>query len=194
MAVEQINSYSELAEKIKKIPNAYLLLYKEGSDQSDCARKNIEDVANLNKDASIFLANVAEVRDIHTEYNITSVPTMLEFEKGKFKNTIKGCHQKDFYQNLLDHIIFEAKAAERPQKRVTVYTTPTCSWCTTVKNYLRKNGIRYTEVNVASDQNAAQNMVSKSGQQGVPQTEVDGQMVIGFDQMKLNKLLEIKTN
>lgn len=194
MAVEQINSYSELAEKIKKIPNAYLLLYKEGSDQSDCARKNVEDVANLNKDASIFLANVAEVRDIHTEYNITSVPTMLEFEKGNFKNTIKGCHQKDFYQNLLDHIIFEVKAAERPQKRVTVYTTPTCSWCTTVKNYLRKNGIRYTEVNVASDQNAAQNMVSISGQQGVPQTEVDGQMVIGFDQMKLNKLLEIKTN
>jgi len=194
MAVEQINSYSELAEKIKKTPNAYLLLYKEGSDQSDCARKNIEDVANSNKDASIFLANVAEVRDIHTEYNITSVPTMLEFEKGNFKNIIKGCHQKDFYQNLLDHIIFEAKAAERPQKRVTVYTTPTCSWCTTVKNYLRKNGIRYTEVNVASDQNAAQDMVSKSGQQGVPQTEVDGQMVIGFDQMKLNKLLEIKTN
>lgn len=194
MAVEQINSYSELAEKIKKIPNAYLLLYKEGSDQSDCARKNIEDVANSNKDASIFLANVAEVKDIHTEYNITSVPTMLEFVEGNFRNTIKGCHQKDFYQNLLDHIIFEAKAAERPQKRVTVYTTPTCPWCTTVKNYLKKNGVRYTEVNVASDQNAAQNMVSKSGQQGVPQTEVDGQMVIGFDQMKLNKLLEIKTN
>ncbi|MFC2124299.1 glutaredoxin domain-containing protein [Bacteroidota bacterium] len=191
MAVEQVNSYAELTEKIKNIRNAYLLLYKEGSDQSECAKRNIVEVASSNKDAKIFLANVAEVRDIHPEYSITSVPSMLEFEKGNFKNTIKGCHQKDFYQNLLDHIIFEAKAAERPQKRVTVYTTPSCPWCTTVKNYLRKNGVRYSEVDVASDQNAAQNMVSKSGQQGVPQTEVDGKMVIGFDQTKLNQLLEI---
>ena len=49
-------------------------------------------------------------------------------------------------------------------------------------------------MDVASDQGAAQSMVSKSGQQGVPQTEVDGQMVIGFDQKKLNQLLEIKAN
>ena len=194
MAIENINSFTELSQKIENVPNAYLLLYKEGSDQSECAKKNIEEVANANKDAKIFAANVAVVRDIHTQYNVTSVPTMLAFDKGNFKNTIKGCHQKDFYQNLLDHIIYEAKAAERPQKRVTVYTTSTCPWCTTVKNYLRKNGIRYTEVNVASDQSAAQSMVSKSGQQGVPQTEIDGQMVIGFDQTKLNQLLEIKTN
>ena len=194
MAVEQVNSHVELIEKIKDVPNAYLLLYKEGSDQSECAKRNVEEVANANNDVKVFLANVVEVRDIHPEYSITSVPSMLEFEKGNFKNTIKGCHQKAFYQNLLDHIIFEAKAAERPQKRVTVYTTPACPWCTTVKSYLRKNGIRYSEVDVASDQNAAQNMVSKSGQQGVPQTEVNGQMVIGFDQTKLNQLLEIKTN
>ena len=84
-------------------------------------------------------------------------------------------------------LTFEAKAAERPQKNVTLYTTPTCPWCTTVKNYLRKNRVRYSEVDVASDQAAAQSMVSKSGQQGVPQTEIDGQMVIGFDQKKLNR-------
>ena len=63
-----------------------------------------------------------------------------------------------------------------------------------MKNYLRKHGIRYSEIDVASDQNAAQNMVSKSGQQGVPQTEVNGEMVIGFDQAKLNRLLEIQSN
>lgn len=194
MAVEQINSHEELTKKIQNVANAYLLLYKEGSDQSDCAKRNVEEVATSNKDAKIFMADVARVRDIHPEYKITSVPAMLEFEKGAFKNTIKGCHHKEFYQNLLDRIIFEAKAAERPQKRVTVYTTPTCTWCTTVKTYLRKNGIRYTEIDVAKDESAAREMVNKSGQQGVPQTEINGQMVIGFDQMKLNRLLEIKTN
>ena len=192
MAVETINSHKELIEKLNNESRSYVLLYKEGSDQSECALKNVEAVAEENRDAKIFLANVTQVRDIHSKYNISTVPSLIEFDKGVFKNTIKGCHQKDFYQTLLDQIIYEAKIKERPQKSVKVYTTPTCPWCTTVKNYLKKNGIRYTEVDVARDQNAAQDMVSKSGQQGVPQTEVDGSMVIGFDQTKLNRLLDIK--
>jgi len=192
MAVETINSHKELIEKLNNESRSYVLLYKEGSDQSECALKNVEAVAKENRDAKIFLANVKQVRDIHSKYNISTVPSLIEFDKGVFKNTIKGCHQKDFYQTLLDQIIYEAKIKERPQKSVKVYTTPTCPWCTTVKNYLKKNGIRYTEVDVARDQNAAQDMVSKSGQQGVPQTEVDGSMVIGFDQTKLNRLLDIK--
>jgi len=192
MAVETINSHKELVDKLDKDSRSYVLLYKEGSDQSECALKNVVAVAQDNAEANIFVANVSLVRDIHINYNINTVPSLIEFEKGVYRNTFKGCHQKDFYQTLLDHIIYEAKIKERPQKNVTVYTTPTCPWCTTVKNYLKKNGIRYSEVDVARDQNAAQNMVSKSGQQGVPQTEVDGNMVIGFDQTKLNRLLDIK--
>lgn len=194
MSVKSIHSNAELLDKIRDGGRTYVLLYKEGSEQSECAKKNIEAVAVKNSDVHMFFVNVKEVRDIHGNYNISTVPTLLEFDGDKYKNAFKGCHKEDFYQTLIDHIIFEARAAERPQKSVTVYTTPTCPWCTTVKNYLRKNGVRYTEVDVASDQGAAQNMVSKSGQQGVPQTEIDGQMVIGFDQKKLNELLEIKLN
>jgi glutaredoxin-like YruB-family protein len=194
MVVESLSSQAELLEKVKGEKRSYVLLYKEGSEQSECAKKNVEAVAVRNSGAKIYMANVRDVRDIHGNYNITSVPALIEFESGEFRNTFKGCHKEDFYQTLLDHVIFEARAAERPQKNVTVYTTPTCPWCTTVKNYLRKNGIRYNEVDVASDQSAAQSMVSKSGQQGVPQTDIDGQMVIGFDQKKLNQLLEIKIN
>jgi len=194
MAVETVSSHDELLNNIRNEKRSYVLLYKEGSEQSECAKKNVEAVAEKNQGANIFAANVKNVRDIHGNYNITTVPALLEFEVGEFKNAFKGCHKEDFYQTLLDHIIFEARAAERPQKSVTLYTTPTCPWCTTVKNYLRKNGVRYSEVDVAADQSAAQSMVSKSGQQGVPQTEIDGQMVIGFDQTKLNQLLEIKIN
>jgi len=35
-------------------------------------------------------------------------------------------------------------------------------------------------------------MVRKSGQQGVPQTEINGQMIVGFDRSRINQLLEIK--
>ena len=50
----------------------------------------------------------------------------------------------------------------------------------------------YSEINVSKDQNAAEAMVRKSGQQGVPQTDINGTMVIGFDKVKINKLLGIQ--
>jgi glutaredoxin-like YruB-family protein len=78
---------------------------------------------------------------------------------------------------------------EKPSKNVVVYTTPTCSWCTTVKRHLQENGIQYREINVAADQKAAEEMVRKSGQQGVPQTEINGQIVVGFDKTRINSLL-----
>jgi glutaredoxin-like YruB-family protein len=185
-----------LLDQLGNASRSYLLLYKEGADQSDCALKNLRALELDAPDIQLMAANVKEVRDIHTQYGVNSVPTLLAFEDLEFKNLVKGCHEENFYKSYFENIIFELKAGndDKPSKRVTVYTTPTCPWCTTVKNYLRKHGIRYSEVDVASDQSAAQSMVSKSGQQGVPQTEVNGEMVIGFDQAKLNRLLEIQSN
>ena len=171
-------------------------MYKSGSQQSDCAYNNLTGLEVNSKDIRVVAADVNNVRDIHEKYNITSVPSLLEFKSGALRNIVKGCHEEGFYKSYFDNVIYELKVAsnDKPQKRVTVYTTPTCSWCTTVKNYLRKHGVRYTEIDVASDQNAAKDMVSKSGQQGVPQTDINGNMVIGFDQSKINRLLEIKSN
>jgi len=45
---------------------------------------------------------------------------------------------------------------------------------------------------VSKDQKAAEAMVRKSGQLGVPQTEINGQMIVGFDRDRINRLLEIK--
>lgn len=196
MEVTQINAHRELLDQIRDAKNVYLLLYKSGSQQSDCAYKNLNTVKIDSEDIKVLAADVTNVRDIHEQYGVTSVPTLLEFKSGALKNLVKGCHEEGFYKSYFDNIIYELKISsnDKPAKRVTVYTTPTCPWCTTVKNYLRKHGIRYTEVDVASDQNAAKDMVSKSGQQGVPQTDINGSMVIGFDQTKLNRLLEIKSN
>ena len=196
MKVKSIHSHGELINELGKSKNAYLLLYKKESENSACAKKNIEDVELDSEDIHVYSADVAEVRDIHGNYGIKSVPTLIEFEESKFKNVLKGCLDPEYYKSYFENIIYELKAdaEDKPSKRVTVYTTPTCPWCTTVKNFLRKHGVRYSEVNVASDQSAAQAMVSKSGQQGVPQTEINGEMVIGFDQAKLNRLLELKAN
>lgn len=196
MKISNIHSHMELLGELPKSKNSYLLLYKSDSDQSNCARNNLEKVALDTEDIRVYSADVTAVRDIHGNYGIKSVPTLLEFEGNTFKNVLKGCLDPGYYKAYFENIIFELKAEadDKPRKSVTVYTTPTCPWCTTVKNFLKKNGVRYTEVDVAGDQNAAKAMVSKSGQQGVPQTEINGEMVIGFDQAKLNRLLELKAN
>lgn len=196
MKVKSIHSHDELINELGKSKSAYLLLYKKESGNSACAKRNIEEVKLDSDDIHVYSADVTEVRDIHQNYGITTIPTLIEFKESKFKNVLKGCLAPENYKSYFENIIYELKAdaADNPSKRVTVYTTPTCPWCTTVKNFLKKHGVRYSEVNVASDQSAAQAMVSKSGQQGVPQTEINGEMVIGFDQAKLNRLLELKAN
>ncbi len=193
MKIEQIASYEELADRIQNRERSYLLLYKKGNESSDCAIQHLSGT-QVAEDLHVFAADVATVRDIHSRYNITTVPSLLEFEGGKYKNVLKGCHDTGFYQSYFENIVYQLRTGsdEKPSKSVTVYTTPSCPWCTTLKNFLRKNGVRYTEVDVASDEQAARDMVSKSGQQGVPQTDIDGQMVLGFDQSKLNRLLELK--
>lgn len=77
------------------------------------------------------------------------------------------------------------------QKKVIMFTTPTCSHCTTAKRYLREQGIKFREVDVSRDQKASQDMVRKTGQQGVPQLWIDNRPVVGFDRNKINRLLGI---
>jgi len=74
-------------------------------------------------------------------------------------------------------------------KRVVVYSTPACPWCARVKEYLSQKGVAYQEYDVASDRNAALEMIEKTRQMGVPVTVIDDQFVVGFDQGELDRLL-----
>jgi len=188
MEIKDINSLSELEVQLKEKENLFLLLYKKGSEQSDCAFENLK---NIEDDLEVLAADVSQVRDIHPKYEIKSAPSFLEFRKGKLVNTYKGCHEKDFFKNLIQGSVFTAAndSEEKPQKRVTVYPTPTCSWCTRLKTYLDMKGVRYTDVDVSRDQKAAEDLVKRSGQQGVPQTDINGQIIVGFDQKRIDTLL-----
>lgn len=74
---------------------------------------------------------------------------------------------------------------------VKIYSTPTCPWCVRVKQYLSSKNIAYTDVDVSKDRNAAMEMVKKSGQQGVPVVDIDGNIIVGFDQGRIDSLLGI---
>jgi len=77
-------------------------------------------------------------------------------------------------------------------KKVVVYSTPTCPYCTMVKDYLSDNNVEYEEKDVSVDEKARDEMTEKSGQMGVPVIDVDGEMVMGFDKEKLAKLLDLE--
>ena len=64
---------------------------------------------------------------------------------------------------------------------VKVYSTPTCPWCHKLKDWMKEKGIKFQDIDVSSDQEAVQKMIEKSGQMGVPQTEVNGKMIVGFN-------------
>lgn len=73
--------------------------------------------------------------------------------------------------------------------QITVYTTTTCPYCVMLKNYLTSEGIPFKEVNVQQDQAAANRLVATTGQLGVPQTEVNGNWVLGYDPDSIKKYL-----
>ncbi|MCC6674500.1 MAG: PDZ domain-containing protein [Thermomicrobiales bacterium] len=73
---------------------------------------------------------------------------------------------------------------------VTVYTTSTCPWCDRVKDFLGKAGVPYEEKRVDSDYDAAMEMIQRSGQQGVPVIAADNDIIVGFDQPRLARIVE----
>jgi len=60
------------------------------------------------------------------------------------------------------------------------------------KDFLKKNGVKFEDVNVQEDRKAAIEMINKTGQNGVPVIEVDGQIIIGFDRKKLVEVLGLE--
>ena len=74
-------------------------------------------------------------------------------------------------------------------KKVAIYSTPTCPYCKRAKDYLSRKGIPYTDINVAQDREKAKEMIQKSGQMGVPVITIDNEIVVGFNQALLEKLL-----
>ena len=64
---------------------------------------------------------------------------------------------------------------------VKVFSTKTCPWCTKVKEYLDEKGVAFEEVDVAADRAAAMEMVKKSGQMGVPVTQIGEKFIVGYN-------------
>ncbi|GAB1402849.1 MAG: thioredoxin family protein [Lentimicrobiaceae bacterium] len=193
MNVKEIRALDELKAILAANQRTFLLLYKGGSSTSGCAESYLNEAAATLNDGTILKADALQARDIHPHYNIDTVPSFMIFEGKELKNVVKGCQTASYYKNIIENQLFSSTTSTSGSSypRVTVYTTPTCPWCTTLKNYLRQHKVPFTDINVAADPNMAQELVRKSGHTGVPQTEINGQMIVGFDKARLNSILNI---
>lgn len=187
----KVDSLSDLKKKSKAKSNYWLFIYKSSSENSVCAYDSLKNADRKSEDINVFCADVNDVKDIHTEYDVTSVPTLLKFENDKFSGIYKGCNDASYYTSLFTDSIYSASGNnDAPnQKSVRVYSTPSCSWCTRLKDYLKENKIKFRDIDVSKDEKAAAEMVKRSGQQGVPQSIIGGQLIIGFDKAKIDNLL-----
>lgn len=78
------------------------------------------------------------------------------------------------------------------QKKVLIYSTPTCVYCHAAKELFNEHGIKYEEFNVATDLAKRKEMVDKSHQLGVPVLDIGGEIIVGYDEDRISDLLGIK--
>jgi len=142
---------------------------------------------------SIVYVDVAALKGIHKRYGVTSVPTVISVTgEGEVMQKVVGEHDAAYYERaFLDHSQLARRNGEEGRKlpHVTVYVSDSCPWCTRVKSYLRKRRVPFSEINVSRDPSAARNLQALTGQTGVPQLDIEGRYIVGFDKNRIDELL-----
>ena len=75
---------------------------------------------------------------------------------------------------------------------VKVYSTPSCPYCHMAMDFLKEHKVKFVEVDVSADENAAEQMIDKSGQMGVPVLDINGTIIVGFNKDAIKKALKLK--
>ncbi len=78
-------------------------------------------------------------------------------------------------------------------KKVVIYTSPSCGYCTMAKQYFTQIGAKYEEKDVSDPKNAEE-AVSKSGQMGVPVIMIgesdSAKIILGFNKEEIDEALK----
>ncbi len=76
-------------------------------------------------------------------------------------------------------------------KKIKVYSTPTCPYCNVLKNFLTEKGIEFENVDLSQNEEAQKYILEKTGKLAVPVTEIGNTFVVGFDKAKIIELLDL---
>ena len=76
-------------------------------------------------------------------------------------------------------------------KKTVVYTAPGCAYCLFLENFLKRNNMPYSMIDISKDKRAKERMMEISGQENVPVVEIGNTIVIGYDLKKMKEALGI---
>jgi glutaredoxin-like YruB-family protein len=168
-----------------------LLFYAAFSSTAKRALTELEQFSKENKKVPVYVIDVEKVRGIHKQFGVENVPTVVAVKKGKVSWQIEGVESAQLYARILSETnSLPSKSGKKAiSHTVIVYSGAGCPACGAAKSYLRRRGIRFREIDVSRDQHAAQRLVQRSGQMAVPQIYINGHLIVGFDQAKIDQLL-----
>jgi len=190
--IEWIKDQKHLQEAQEKYREFLILVFYAGfSSNAKRALAEVENFSKENKEAPVYIIDVGKIKGIHKQFEVKNVPTVLALEKDKVTRRIEGVESAQFYARILSGAApsQHKKGEKAVSHRVIVYSGPGCPACGTAKAYLRRRGVRFRDIDIGRDQHAAERLVRRSGQMAVPQIDIDGHLVVGFDQAKINRLL-----
>jgi glutaredoxin-like YruB-family protein len=190
--IEWIKNDRHLGQVQEKY-NEFLVLvfYADFSSAAKRALTEVEQFSRENKEVPIYVIDVVKVKGVHKLFGVKNVPTVVAVQKSKVTQKIEGVQSAQFYARIFAgvHSSYYKPGKKTVAHSVIVYSGPGCPACGTAKAYLRRRGIRFKEIDVSRDQQAADNLVRRSGQMAVPQIDIDGHLIVGFNQVKIDQLI-----
>lgn len=190
--IEWVESYKHLGQIQKKHKDFLVLVfYANFSSNAKRALKELKKFSKENKEIPVYIIDVEKVKGIHKQFEVKNVPTVLAAKKEKIIWRIEGVESSQFYARVIlgAHPLRRKKKGKKVSHRVIVYSGPGCPACGAAKAYLRRQGVSFRTVDISRNQSAADKLVRRSGQMAVPQIDINGHLIVGFDKIKINKLL-----
>lgn len=192
MPLAPIRSEQELEPLLESNQDLLLAFLVDQNQGSAAARGALEQALASNPDAKAYSVDARAVRNVSGRFGVTAVPTVVRVRGRETLERLVGPQSPGTYAALMkpkSRSTNQNQSKPHAQTSVKLYVTNSCPWCRKLESYLDRRGVRYTKVNVSTDVAAAHAMVRKSGQRGVPQAEIDGTMVVGFDKARIDRLL-----
>ncbi len=168
-----------------------LIFYANFSSPAKRALSELKQFSKENENVPVYVIDVEKVTKVHKQFGVENIPTVVAVKKGKVSWRIEGVESAQLYTRILSGTTFLSKknGEKEVSHRVVVYSGPGCPACGTAKTYLRRQGIHFREIDISRDRYAAERLIQRSGQMAVPQIDIDGHLVIGFNQTEIDRLL-----
>jgi glutaredoxin-like YruB-family protein len=190
--IEWIKDAAHLAHVREKNKEYFMLLfYADFSAPAKRALTEIEQFCKENQNVPFYVIDVEKVKGTHKQYAVKNVPTVVVVKKGKASWRTEGVESAQLYERIIGatDALPKKDGKKSVAHRVVVYSGGACPACGAAKSYLRQRGVHFRDIDISRDPHAAERLAQRSGQMAVPQIDIDGHLIVGFDQAKIDRLL-----